>query len=258
LDLGYAGEKKHFIQKIFFRLCNLFSNTSIIVSIADLKNIQSIYAKNRLPKNLELSFHVIDFDSYKYTFTNEKQKVMTTIAWMLRAENVFRKGVDKAVEVFDSLRKIDNEWKLVIIGPKGEGTAIIEKLIQEKGIEDSVFIVGSVSEEEKINFLKISAIYMQLSIYEGFGIAAIEALAAGNIIFHSGRGGLKDGIANYGIQVENLSDSKQIASLIHSTLQFDSNQKQKEFINNGISYVEQNFSYPVRKAQFKKIIGGKL
>lgn len=257
LDLEYAGKRKHFTQKIFFKLCNFFSDTSIIVSKADLKNIQSIYANNRLPKNLELSFHVIDFDSYKYTFTNEKQKIMTTIAWMLREENVYRKGVDKTVQVFDSLRKIDNGWKLIIIGPKGEGTTIIEELIQEKGIEDSVFLVGSVSEDEKINFLKTSKIYLQLSIYEGFGIAAIEALAAGNVVFHSGRGGLKEGVANFGIEVENISDSLQIASLIHSSLQFESNQKYEEFINNGVSYVEQNFSYSVRKAQIKKIIGGK-
>jgi len=258
LDLEYAGKKKHFTQKIFFKLCNFFSDTCIIVSKADLKNIQSIYNKKNTPKNLELSFHVIDFNSYKYTFKNEKEKIMTTIAWMLREENVFRKGVDKTVEVFDSLRKIDNEWKLIIIGPKGDGTKIIEELIKKKGIEDSVFLVGSVTEKEKINYLKRSKIYLQLSIYEGFGIAAIEALVAGNIVFHSGRGGLKDGIANFGIEVENFSNSQHIASLISSTLKFESDLKYQEFITNGISYVEQNFSYAVRKAQFKKIIGRKL
>lgn len=257
LDLEYAGKRKHLIQKIFFKLCNFFSDTSIVVSTADLKNIESIYAKNRFPKNLELSFHVIDFDSYKYAFGSGKQKIMTTIAWMIREENVYRKGVDKTVKVFDSFRKIDKEWKLIIIGPKGEGSTIIEELIKEKGIEDSVFLTGSISEQEKINFLKSSKIYLQLSIYEGFGIAAIEALAAGNIVFHSGKGGLKDGVANFGIEVENLSDSLQIAGLINSTLKFESNLKYEEFINNGISYVEQNFSYAVRKAQFKKIVSNK-
>lgn len=56
LDIEYAGEKKHFIQKIFFKLCNLFSDTSIIVSKADLKNIESIYSKNRLPKTWSCLF----------------------------------------------------------------------------------------------------------------------------------------------------------------------------------------------------------
>jgi len=254
LDIDYAGKRKYFIQKIFFKLCNLFSDSCIIVSKADLKNIESIYKNKRTPKNLELSFHVIDFESYRYTFNNEKKKIMTTIAWMQKEENVFRKGVDKTVDVFESLRKMDNDWKLIIIGPKGEGSRIIEKLIKEKGIEDSVFLTGQVSEEEKINILKTSKIYLQLSTYEGFGIAAIEALAAGDIVFHSGRGGLKDGIANFGVEVRNLSDSLQIANLINSTLKFDSNQEYEEFISNGISYVEQNFSYKVRKAQLKKIL----
>lgn len=250
LDFEYAGKKNHYIQKVFFKLCNFFSDTSIIVSNSDLKNIQLIYKRKKIPKNLEMSFHVIDFDSFRYTFNNEKKKIMTTIAWMLREENVFRKGVDKTIEVFDMLKKIDNEWKLIIIGPKGEGTKIIEKLIIDKGLEDSVLLTGSVSEAIKINYLKMSKIYLQLSIYEGFGIAAIEALAAGNIVFHSGRGGLKDGIGDFGIKVENLSDSSQIAGLINSTLKFESNQQYEEFINNGISYVEQNFSYNVRKEQF--------
>lgn len=254
LDLEYAGKRNHFIQKIFFKLCNFLSDTSIIVSKADFKNIQYIYKKNRIPKNFELSFHVIDFDSYKYTFTNEKQKIMTTIAWMLREENVFRKGVDKTVDVFESLIKLDNDWKLIIIGPKGEGSKIIENLIKEKGIENSVFLTGSISEEEKINYLKKSTIYLQLSIYEGFGIAAIEALAAGNVVFHSGKGGLKEGIADFGVNVGEISDSIEISNLINDTLKFESNSKYEEFLSKGISYVEQNFSYNVRKEQLKKIL----
>ena len=53
---------------------------------------------------------------------------------------------------------------------------------------------GEVSEEDKINLLKRSKYYFQLSLYEGFGLAALEALCADNILIHSGKGGLANSI----------------------------------------------------------------
>jgi len=255
LCLQYAGKKRYTIQKYFFKLCNLFSNASIIVSNDDLKNIELLY-KRRIPNNLKICFHAIDFEAYKYNFIEKKRKIITTVAWMLKKENVYRKGVDKTIFILEALKKIDDEWKLRIIGPKGGGSVLIERIIKEKGLEKSVIITGGIPEIEKIKFLKESLVYLQLSDYEGFGIAAIEGLASGNIVFHSGKGGLKDGISHFGIEVEDISNFLDIANLINLKIHFDSNQKYEDFIKEGIMHVKKNFSFNVRKKVLGDIMRG--
>ena len=42
--------------------------------------------------------------------------------------------------------------------------------------------------------MKHSEYYFQLSLYEGFGLAALEALCANNVLIHSGKGGLDNPI----------------------------------------------------------------
>lgn len=67
-----------------------------------------------------------------------------------------------------------------------------EPICQYK-LHDSVIITGGYR-RTKISILKSSQYYFQLSQYEGFGLAALEALCAGNIIIHSGKGGLSNPI----------------------------------------------------------------
>jgi hypothetical protein len=57
---------QRFIQAVFFKICNLFSDGSILVSSADVKNVSSLY-KGKLPKNCILSFHAIDIEAFTFT-----------------------------------------------------------------------------------------------------------------------------------------------------------------------------------------------
>lgn len=250
LDREYAGFKAYYVQK-FFILCQFFGDKIILVSNADKNNIQKFF--KRLPESkFPLSFHVIDFDLYRYSFNGDrKQKILTTIAWMIREENIYRKGVDKSVKVFKELVKLDPEFKMLIIGPKGDGSKIVEKLIEKYDLRNKVILTDSISEDRKIKILKESKYYLQLSSYEGFGIAAIEALASGNIVLHSGRGGLQDGVNKYGVVASNLHDYKQIAEEI---IRFEEENKNDLLISRGISHVENNFTFDKRLKDFKDIL----
>ncbi|MDD4968794.1 MAG: glycosyltransferase [Paludibacter sp.] len=249
LDKEYAGIKKHLIQKIFFQLCTMFSDRNIIVSNSDLKNIKLF--KPKLPSDIfPLSFHVIDFDNYASNDILKKEKILTTIAWMLGEDNVIRKGVDKSLYLFKKLHEIDNEFRMVIIGPQGKGTQLVRNIIKKENLEELVTLTGAIPELEKINILKRSSVYSQLSNYEGFGIAAIEALASGNIVVHSGKGGLKDGIGNCGIIVEN-DDYDKIIQYINIII--NDYQARSEIIRQGIQFVSENFKYEKRLNDFRNI-----
>lgn len=253
LDKNFSKKKDYLIQYIFFKLCNIFSDTTIIVSTSDIENIAKIY-NGQIPKNIIKSFHVINFEKYKYSFETKKEDIITTICWMVKIENVFRKGIDKTLEVFKLYLEHNPKFKLVIIGPKGEGSIYIENMITKLGISDNVLLTGGITEYEKIRILNSSKYYTQLSDYEGFGIASIEALASGNIVIHSGKGGLKDAVGRNGILISDITDYKSISDKINEVDSFFSLEERKELITKGIEYVEQNFKYDNRLNVFKDII----
>ena len=249
LDKNVATPRQRYIQKILFKLCNLFSDTSILVSQTDQSNVKDIYG-GELPSNCVLSFHAIDFDSFEFKGDfSEKKHCFVTIAWMVSIENVYRKGVDRAVRIFASIRERIPDYKFYIIGPSGVGSDYIQSLIAELHLEESVVYLGTIQEHDKINLLKESQFYIQLSAYEGFGIAAMEALAAGCCVVHSGRGGLRDCMGRFGYKVD-IDNEDTISRLI---LELCSKESDVEHLKGGIQYVKNNFSYQTRLGSFKQI-----
>ncbi len=252
LEESYAKPSRHKKQKVFFKLCRLFSNSCILVSTADKENVKKIY-NGSLPNKISLSFHSIEVDKYLCENLNEKDEIFTSIAWMENEGNVIRKGIDTSLKVFyylvNNFQPYQN-YKFIIIGKKGLGSDYLSKISEQLNIQDKVFFTDAVDEETKISILKKSKIYMQLSIYEGFGIAATEALAAKNIVINSGKGGLKDSVGSYGVNFDidkNISD--QIPSLQSKLLNIEEN-----FLEEGAEYVVSHFSYDTRKNDLKKIL----
>ena len=253
LEPNYASKNSLKIQRILFKICNLFSTANIIVSTSDKKNIE-LFTNIKPKEKFPLSHHVIDFEKYEYSCNNKKEKIIVTIVWMGSKSNVLRKGVDKAIQVFDKIIKIDSEYKMVIIGTIGEGTIILRSLITELGLEDKVILTGPIEEKEKISILKNSKFYFQFSSHEGFGIAVVEALAAGCIVVHSGKGGLKDSVSDCGIIISDINNSNEICKVVLGLNQ----DLCEKYINNGIIFVSYNFRYEKRLNQFYNILGSNI
>lgn len=237
------------VQQVFFILCYIVATKVILVSKADKENISKFFPIDLMKKDV-LSRHVIDFERYLYSIDYVKDKLIITIAWMLKVQNITRKGVDKAVRVYAELLKIDPEFQMLIIGPVGRESSYLFSLIRSLGLENRIIVTGALPLKDKIYWLKKSSVYLQLSEYEGFGIAAIEALASGNIVFHSNNGGLAEGVGNYGIVVNDTRDYKQIAKMIVEN--YNSSNIDNTILQ-GIKYVENNFQFSRRLGDFELV-----
>lgn len=248
LDKNTTSFKRHLIQKIFFVLCYVMSTKCIIVSDNDMENIKKIY-KGHFLKKLEMSYHTIEVKKFLCDL-NTKEDLFLTICWQGSELNIKRKGVDKALQVYKYLvtKKEFSNSKFVIIGKSGPATPILQKMINDLGLSQNVVLTGAVSEKEKVNYLKKSKYYFQLSYYEGFGLAALEAKAAGNIIIHSGKGGLKYVIENDGIQV-NRDDIENEYERIYKELIGFSQQK----LYHALDQVRKKYQYDFRKQRFAEI-----
>lgn len=251
LDKKSTSYKKFILQVLFFKLCRNFSNTCIIVSDTDLDNIRKIY-RGTLPTKLILSYHTIDTMNYLKPNTLKDKLLFSSIAWMGTVENVVRKGLDKSLYIFNYLltKPEFKNSKYFIVGTEGPGTDYLKKIVLLQNLSSSVFFIGNISEVEKINLLSRSSYYFQMSLYEGFGIAALEALLSENIVIHTANGGLRHTIKDYGIIVKDTNLSKaSLEKIYDSIISFDTIK-----LANAKQYIKTNFSNERRLEDFRNIL----
>lgn len=244
LNCSKLNYNKH---KIFFKFCTMLADVNIIVSQSDINNINKT---GFVINNLVLVPHVIDFDKFKYC-DESKTDIFTTISWMGTDGNVKRKGVDKLIYLFNELSKTNPTYKLIIIGSPGQGSEYLENIVKELNLTNKIVFTGAISESEKIRYLKSSKMYFQLSKYEGFGLAPIEAMAAGNIIVHSGNGGLKYTIGDLGYKLDIEKPNDQLSFEVNEIM---TNSSLPKIVQIGIEHIKNNYSYHIRRDKINQII----
>ncbi|NJE61208.1 glycosyltransferase family 4 protein [Thermococcus sp. 21S7] len=79
----------------------------------------------------------------------------------------------------------------VIIGD-GPERGNIERLIRRYGVDDRVRLVGKLPRENVRDYLQATDVYFSPTIYEAFGIAALEALACGVPVVANNHGGISE------------------------------------------------------------------
>jgi glycosyltransferase involved in cell wall biosynthesis len=91
-----------------------------------------------------------------------------------------RKNIKGLIEAFSLIKsKLDQEYKLVIIGKKGRSYYDYRDLAYSLNLKDDVIFTGYVSIEELPIFYNAAYIFCYPSFYEGFGLPPVEAMACG-------------------------------------------------------------------------------
>lgn len=118
-----------------------------------------------------------------------------------------RKRVDLLVESFAAaLPSLPGDVQLVIGGKAHSGNPVVypplQPLIERLGVGDRVKLTGWLSDEEKIALYQSAALYATPSIYEGFGLTALEAMACATPVLAANRTSLPEVVGDAGLLVE--------------------------------------------------------
>ncbi len=215
--------------KITAFLCLLLSEKILVSCSNDKNNLYKLcFGFNFLKKKIRLENLVVVPFQYKETREHKNFKALT-ICWLGNEKNLIRKGVDCSIRLIFLLRSIGINASLDIAGLDGPGKTIINKLIEEYQLKNYVNYIGFISESEKNALMSSHSVYLQLSDYEGFGMAALEALFSGMVVIHSNAGGLKDHIGSNGIITDKQkiydSNLNYIAKIYSSFLEHSIDQK---------------------------------
>ena len=107
------------------------------------------------------------------------------------------KGVQVLISALPAIIRAVGEVRLVIAG-KGPYQEELKQLAVEFGVSEQVDFIGFVNDESRNRLLNRATVAVFPSLYEPFGIVALEAMAAGVPVIVSDTGGLRD-IIEHGI-----------------------------------------------------------
>ena len=224
-DITLVGRDKTYAPVVTFSINQSDAITAVSSNLRD-----ETYKNFPIRKNIEVIRNFVDvkrfrkkpIDAFRKVIAPDNERIVT------HASNFRRlKRVDDVVKIFAEINKALPS-KLLLVGD-GPERPMAESLCRDLDICDDVRFVGRQEQIEEI--LAISDLFLLPSDYESFGLAALEAMAAGVPVISTNAGGLPEinvqGKTGFLSQVGNIQE--MAANAIH-LLQDD--QLLEQFKNN--------------------------
>jgi glycosyltransferase involved in cell wall biosynthesis len=92
-----------------------------------------------------------------------------------------RKNIIRLINAFAKIKRMNGSipHKLLLVGRKAWGKKAIEQEISKIGLENDIVLLGYVSLSDLVAIYNLSDLFVFPSLYEGFGLPPLEALACG-------------------------------------------------------------------------------
>lgn len=132
-----------------------------------------------------------------------------------------KKNVAGLVRGFAALRADGHrKHKLVIAGSRGWGCAEFERAVRELGLEQDVIFPGFIPAADLPALYSLADLFVFPSLYEGFGLPPLEAMACGVPVVVSNRGSLPEIVGDAALLVDPL-DANALAQAMRNLLTQD-------------------------------------
>lgn len=140
------------------------------------------------------------------------------------------KNTGAVIEAFSRITD-QSPVKLVIIGRKSAFSGHITELIEKHHLSDRVHFLGSVQNDDVVALLRGATALVFPSLYEGFGLPVIEAMASKCPVLTSDRGALKEVAGDSAL----LVDPQKVEDIAQGIERMVSDQKlRNDLIRKGI------------------------
>lgn len=212
-DITLVGRDKTYAPVVTFSINESDAITAVSQNLRD-----ETFKHFKIHKDIEVIVNFVDvsrfnrkpIDAFKKVIAPNNERVF------LHASN-FRKikRVQDIVKIFAAVNKVIPS-KLLFVGD-GPERSTAEDLARELGVCDEIRFVGK--QEQMEDILAIADLFLLTSEYESFGLAALEAMAAGVPVVSTNAGGLGeiivDGETGYMSNVGDVENmTRQAISII--------------------------------------------
>jgi N-acetyl-alpha-D-glucosaminyl L-malate synthase BshA len=185
-DITLVGRDKTYAPVVAFSINQSDAITAVSQNLRD-----ETYNTFQIEKEIEVIYNFVDVSRFSRKPIDAFRKVIAPNGEriIMHASN-FRKikRVQDVVKVFCEIHK-EIPSKLLFVGD-GPERQTAEELSRSLGIADDMRFVGK--QEQMEDILAIADLFLLTSEYESFGLAALEAMAAGVPVVSTNAGGLKE------------------------------------------------------------------
>jgi len=195
--LGIRGKINFYLQKSALRKCQRI----ITVSKCSKKDIVSLLKIKEdkitvIPEAVSKEFKPLS----EAKLLSHKRKYDLPDRFLLYVGDAnFVKNLPFLIKGFKLLKEDQkfNDIKVALVGgvflkkvddidhPELESLKQLNKLIRDYNLDNSIIRPGQVSEEELVCFYNLATVYIQPSLYEGFGLPLLEAMSCGTPVLSS-------------------------------------------------------------------------
>jgi glycosyltransferase involved in cell wall biosynthesis len=128
-----------------------------------------------------------------------------------------RKNIPTLIKAFSKLKSRNLNYKLVIAGKKGWKYNTIFNTIDDLNLQNDVVFTGYISDDDLPLLYNAADVFVYPSIYEGFGLPPLEAMACGTPVITSNTSSLPEVVGDAGILLDPM-DIDGFANLIYAIL----------------------------------------
>ena len=147
-----------------------------------------------------------------------------------------RKNIQTLIKAFHKLKKDPGtKQKLVIAGEKEGNYKAIFETIDKLNLQKDVIFTGYVLDEDLSALYNAADLFVYPSLYEGFGLPPLEAMACGTPVITSNTSSLPEVVGDAGIMVDPY-DVDRLADAMHKVLSNDG--LREDMIKKGLERAE--------------------
>jgi N-acetyl-alpha-D-glucosaminyl L-malate synthase BshA len=211
-DITLVGRDKTYTPVVTFSI-----NQSDAITAVSKNLCEETYRNFKIEKPIEVIYNFVDVERFTRKPIDAFKKVIAPNGEriLLHASN-FRKikRVQDVVKIFYEVNK-EIPSKLLFVGD-GPERGMVEELGRHLDVYDEIRFVGK--QEQMEDILAIGDLFLLTSEYESFGLAALEAMAAGVPVVSTNAGGLGEininGVTGYMSDVGDVDTMSQQAIAI--------------------------------------------
>jgi glycosyltransferase involved in cell wall biosynthesis len=90
-----------------------------------------------------------------------------------------RKNLARLIRAYGKLKSLHQDSCLVLVGRLGWGYEAVLRAVSESGARDRIFFPGFIPDQELPSLYNLADVFVYPSLYEGFALPVLEAMACG-------------------------------------------------------------------------------
>lgn len=200
--LGFRGRVNYILQRIALKNVKAVITDSIS-SKKDIINFLKLNEEKIFPIPLAVGGEFKILTDTKLIHARNKFHLPNQFLLYVGDANKI-KNIPFLIEGFYKLLQKIPELKLVLVGgvflknvddidhPELESLKKVNRLIKELNLENKITRVGYITNEELVAFYNLATVYIQPSLYEGFGLPVLQAFSCGTPVISSNGGSLPE------------------------------------------------------------------